>query len=197
MRTAHRFPLRSMVFCALFAALIGASAWIPPIPAGVISITFQTLAVYLTAGVLPLRWSFTATLLYLMLGAIGFPVFSGGQGGVGILFGATGGYLIGFLAISLTVGLGVRYLGSAPWKLALSMGAGTLICYLIGSIWYCLQFTAQNSTISFGMVLTLCVLPFLLPDLLKILLAVFIVCRLRKQIKFEQSSATVRKTGIS
>lgn len=174
-----------MVCCALFAALIGASAWIPPIPVGVISITFQTLAIYLTAGFLPLRWSFAATLLYLTLGAIGFPLFSGGQGGVGVLFGATGGYLIGFLSIPLTVGICKRFFGGKPWKLALSMGAGTLICYLAGSVRYYLQFTAQSGAISFGGVLTLCVLPFLLPDLLKILLAVTIVCRLRKQLKLE------------
>lgn len=180
MRTS---PIRPAVCCALFATLIAVSAWIPPIPIGVISVTLQTLAIYLTAGLLPPKWSFSATLLYLALGAVGFPVFSGGQGGLGVLFGSTGGYLMGFLAIPLAVGLITRRAQAKPWMLALSMFIGTLICYSAGSLWYYLQFTSQSGAISFGTVLTLCVLPFLLPDLLKIALAMILVRRLKRFVQ--------------
>lgn len=168
-----------MAYTALFTALTCALAWVPPLPIGAVSLTLQTLAVYLAAGLLGAKWGTLSVLLYLAVGCIGLPVFSGGMGGIGILMGASGGYLVGFLAISLTVGLAVRFFGKQPIVLALSMAVGTLFCYLTGTAWY----TIAYSAVSLPEALLLCVLPYLLPDLLKIALGVILVGRLKRFVK--------------
>lgn len=175
---SHR-TLHSLVYPPLFTALICACAWVPPIPVGAVSMTLQTFAVYLTAGLLGAKRGTVSVLLYLAIGCLGLPVFSGGRGGIGILLGASGGYLVGFLAISLTVGLAVQMFGRKTIPLTLSMIVGTLFCYLLGTIWYVIAYAA----VSFPEALALCVLPYLLPDLIKIVLAVILVRRLERFIK--------------
>ena len=88
--------VRNMALCALFAALMALCAWIS-IPAGDVAITMQTFALFLTLGVLGGKRGTIAVSIYLLLGIVGLPVFSGFQGGLGTLLGATGGYIAGFL----------------------------------------------------------------------------------------------------
>ena len=116
MKTQSRLQfLISLILCALFCAVIAVSAQL--IIPGVIPFTMQTFAVFLTVAVLGTAWGSVSVLAYLCLGLIGAPVFAGFHGGIGVLFGATGGYLIGFLPAAplflhvgrAGAGLSVRY----------------------------------------------------------------------------------------
>lgn len=97
---------RNLTTAALLAALLMASAWIA-IPAGAVPVTLQVFLVVLAALLLDSLWAATAVGLYVALGAAGLPVFAGGKGGIGVVAGPTGGYLIGFL-VGATVAAAVR-----------------------------------------------------------------------------------------
>ena len=159
-----------MTRAALFAALTAICAWIS-IPVADIGFTMQTFGVFLTLGVLGGKWGTVSILIYLLLGAVGMPVFSGFRGGMGMLFGVTGGYLWGFLFSGLTYWLLERF-GKLP-----AMIAAMAVCYLCGSIWF---HTYAGGGI--GLILLRCVVPFLIPDGLKILLAHSLSRRLRRHI---------------
>ena len=154
---------------ALFAALIAICSWIS-IPTAV-PFTLQTFAVFLALGVLGGELGALSVAGYLLLGAVGLPVFSGFQGGLGALLGATGGYLLGFLLTALTVWGAERWLGkSAPVFLgACVLGLG--LCYLFGSVWYAAVYAAASGPVGLATVLGWCVFPFVLPDLAKLALA--------------------------
>ena len=159
-----------MTRAALFAALTAICAWIS-IPVADIGFTMQTFGVFLTLGVLGGKWGTASILIYLLLGAVGMPVFSGFRGGMGMLFGVTGGYLWGFLFSGLTYWLLERF-GKLP-----AMIAAMAVCYLCGSIWFHIYAGG-----GIGLILLRCVVPFLIPDGLKILLAHSLSRRLRRHI---------------
>lgn len=175
-----------MVLTALFAALITVGALLPPIPAGPLPITLQTLTIYLTAGMLGAKWGSAALAIYIALGAIGLPVFAGGQGGVGVLMGATGGYIVGFFAIPIAVGLFSRLFGRKMGALVIGMAVGTLVCYALGTAWFVLVYTRAGSAVTLGSALTACVIPFLLPDALKITLAALLTSRLGRHLRLHE-----------
>ena len=159
-----------MVRCALFAALIAICAWIS-VPVFDIAFTLQTFAVFLTLGLLGGKRGSAAIFIYLLLGAAGMPVFSGFRGGIGVLAGVTGGYLWGFLAAALLYLLLERF-GKLP-----AMIAGQLVCYLCGSIWFLLYAGGGLS-----LILLRCVVPYLIPDAAKIVLAYTLTRRLQRHI---------------
>ena len=159
-----------MVLSSLFAALIAVCAWIS-VPVFDIAFTLQTLAVFLTLGLLGGKWGSAAIFIYLLLGAVGMPVFSGFHGGIGILAGVTGGYLWGFLAAGLTYWLLERF-GKLP-----AMIAGQAVCYLCGSLWFLLYAGG-----GLWIILLRCVIPYLIPDGVKIALAYILSRRLSRHI---------------
>ncbi len=158
--------IRNMALCGFFAALLAICAWLA-VPLGDGMVTLQTFGVFLALGVLGGKQGTIAVAVYLLLGAVGLPVFSGFRGGMGMLLSTTGGYLTGFLGCSL-----VFWLLSAlfPGKTLPGMLAGLLVCYLFGSIWY-YHIYVGGDTVTLGIILAKCVLPYLLPDGIKLLLA--------------------------
>ena len=138
-----------MVLCSLFAALMAICAWIS-VPIFDIAFTMQTLAVFLALGLLGGKWGTAAILIYLLLGAVGMPVFSAFRGGIGVLAGVTGGYLWGFLFSGLTYWCLSRF-GKLP-----AMVAGLGVCYLCGSLWFSLY-----SGGGLWLILLRCVVPYL------------------------------------
>lgn len=166
---------------ALGAALMAICAWIS-IPTAV-PFTLQTFAVFLVTGLLGLKCGTLSVLVYLLLGAVGLPVFTGFKGGVGALVGTTGGYLVGFIFIALTVGLFTKLFGRKLPVLVGSMALGMAICYAFGSAWFMILYTQTTGPIAIGSVLSMCVVPFLIPDAIKILLAAFLTRRLEGQLK--------------
>ncbi len=172
-----------MALISLFTALLAVCSWIS-IPAAV-PFTLQTFAVFLAVGVLGGRRGTCVAAVYLLLGAVGAPVFAGFAGGIGYLFGNTGGYVVGFLFSALSMwGMEAvcRLLAPSNPVLLLSMVIGQLICYAFGTLWFVLAYTNSTGAVGFGTALSWCVLPYLLPDAVKIWLACALSRRLRGRI---------------
>lgn len=165
-----------MALCGMFSALLCICAWLS-VPFGDGAITLQTFGVFLCLGVLGGKWGTIAIAVYLCLGVTGVPVFSGFRGGLGALLGTTGGYLTGFLLCGLTYWL-LTFL--FPKKQLLAMIAGLLVCYCFGSLWYYFLYTSNTATLS--IIFIKCVLPYLLPDALKLILARFLSKRISQKI---------------
>lgn len=175
-----KLKTKDLALCALFAALMAVCAWIS-IPATV-PFTLQTFAVFAALGVLGGKRGTIAFLVYLLLGIVGIPVFSGFRGGIGVLLGTTGGYLLGFLFAALIVwGMEARF-GSKTGIFILSSVLGMLVCYAFGTAWYLIVYTRSTGAVSLATVLGWCVVPFLIPDAVKIALAVLLRGRLRRHI---------------
>lgn len=163
--------LRHLVRCGCCAALMAVCAWLA-VPVGGIAITMQTFAVFLTLLLLGGGKGTAACAAYLLLGALGFPVFSGFQGGLGVLLGPTGGYLWGFLILCVCYWLLRKPLGDMA-----AMVLGLLLCYGCGTVWF---YIAYGS--SLWAVLLKCVVPYLIPDALKLILARFISKRIKGRV---------------
>ncbi len=172
--------VRNMARCALLTALLCICAWIG-FPMGDVSITMQTFGLFLTLGLLGGKIGSLSCFLYLLLGSVGLPVFSGFRGGLGTLLGATGGYILGFLAAALAYWLITALFGAGlPIRAAASV-LGLLVCYGFGTLWYTLVWT-DGGSLSLGLILGKCVLPYLLPDLLKLGLALAATEKLKRII---------------
>lgn len=170
-----------LVMVALFAALIAVCAWVT-VP-GAVPFTLQTMGVFLAVGLLGGKRGTAAVLVYILLGAVGMPVFSGFSGGVGRLLGTTGGYIIGFLVAALAMWAMEAIFGKAKWVLPVSMLLGLVLCYAFGTAWFLVLYTQTKGAISVASVLSMCVIPFIIPDLLKIALALLLTSRLGRFIK--------------
>ena len=167
---------RDLARAALFAALIAICSWIS-IPTAV-PFTLQTFAVFLALGVLGGKLGTLSVAVYLLLGAVGLPVFAGFQGGLGALLGTTGGYLAGFLLTALTVWGAERRLGKSAPLFLVSCLLGLALSYLFGSVWLAAVYAAPSGPVGLVTVLGWCVFPFVLPDLAKLALAVVLSRRL-------------------
>lgn len=178
----HVTPLQRMIYLPLFAALIALlSILVIPTPAA--PVTLQTLGVLLAVGLLGGQQGTMAVLLYLLLGAVGLPVYAGMQGGVGVLLGPTGGYLFGFLVTALLMWAVERLFGSSLPVLALSMVVGLGGCYALGTLYFVWLTTGSITLEGILSGLSLCVFPYLLPDGVKLLLALTLTRRLKKILK--------------
>lgn len=175
----NRSQTYDMAYIAIFVVLIIICSWIT-IPLGTIPVTMQTFAIFLAVGVLGGRRGSMAVFIYLLIGCVGLPVFSGFQAGLGVLLGQTGGYLLGFLLAVLLMWLLEVLLGRKGWVQILGMLLGLVLCYGFGTAWFVLIYTRSTGVIGVGTVLTLCVAPFVIPDLVKITLAYVLTRRLIK-----------------
>lgn len=179
--TKKTFSVHNIVYIGLFACLIAVCSWIT-IP-GEVPFTLQTMGVFLAIGLLGGRRGTTAVLVYILLGAVGAPVFSGFKGGAAALLGPTGGYIIGFLASALLMWGLETVLGKQKWVLPVSMVLGLIVCYAFGSVWFQVVYTRGGGAITLAVVLLKCVVPFILPDLAKIAVAMLLTSRLRRFIR--------------
>ena len=171
-----RFSARDLSRIALGAALLAVCSWLS-IPLAV-PFTLQTFAVCLLAVLLGPRRGLQCLLVYLLLGAAGLPVFSGFKGGLGVLLGATGGYLAGFAPTVLILGFAAERFPGRTAALALAAALGIALCYVCGTAWFMLVYARGGEAISLWGALKLCVLPFLPPDALKAALALWLARRL-------------------
>lgn len=179
-RHARTERFRDLASAALIAALLSASAWIA-LPIGAVPITFQTLFVMVAALVLRPLYAGAAVFTYLALGTAGLPVFSGGQGGMGVLGGPTGGYLVGFLlaalAGSLTRALVTRISGRHVLGDAASCAVVLLVIYGVGTPWLALVLGLSPSA-----ALAAGVAPFILLDVAKAVVATLIARAVRSAL---------------
>lgn len=179
MKQSKGFSVLDLTYIALFAVLLTLCSWIS-IPT-IVPFTLQTLGVMLSAALLGWKRGFAVVFVYLLLGLVGLPVFSGFQAGLGILAGPSGGYMIGFLFTALIVGCFGQW--GKDWLLLLGMFLGIVICYAFGTAWFMLVYSHDGGSIGLGAALLSCVIPFVLPDLTKIALAFLLTKRLRKFLR--------------
>lgn len=165
--------LSNMVHCGICAALMAVCAWIAVPMVGTV-ITMQTFALLFTLSYLGGGKGTVSCIIYLLLGLVGLPVFSGFQGGFGVFLGPTGGYLMGFLLGSLSYRLLEKHLPTVA-----NMCITLLISYLCGTGWYYYMYT-QNGL---WPILLQTLLPCILPDTAKIFLAITLQKRLKKSNK--------------
>ncbi len=167
-----------LVYVAIFAALIAVCSWIA-IPSTV-PFTLQTFAVFLTLTLLGGKRGTMAVAVYLLLGAVGVPVFANFSGGIGALVGSTGGYLIGFLGTTLVYWLLVKR--RKLWIEIVALVGGLVLCYALGTAWFVVVYTQNSGAIGVGTALSWCVIPYVIPDLAKLGLAVVLGGRLRRHV---------------
>ncbi len=168
-RGLFRLGTRDIIFAGMFAALIAASAQVS-LPIGLIPFTLQTLMVTLAAQVLGAKRGFLAVLSYLLVGAVGAPVFSRFAGGVGVLLGPTGGFLLAFLPAALLTGAlaDAAHMGRKASRLRLFFVClpGIAVCGLGGALWLC-----AFGGFGFSDALMVGVVPFLAGDIAKAAIA--------------------------
>ena len=170
-----------LVLIALFVALMAICAWIT-IPAAV-PFTMQTFGVFLALLLLGGKRGAICMAVYLLLGAVGVPVFSGFRGGVSALVGSTGGYLVGFIVSALLMWALTGFARRNCWTLAVALAVSLLACYAFGTVWFVVVSVRAGKAMTFGTALSFCVLPYILPDAAKIWLAYFLSKRLKRFVK--------------
>lgn len=171
----YQFKTVDLAYIALFAALMTICSWIS-IPLTV-PFTLQTFAVFASVAILGTVRSTLVMVVYMLLGAIGVPVFSGVQGGISRLVGPTGGYLLGFLLTTLLAGMLIDYFGKKAWVMALGMILGLALCYAFGTAWFMVVYGRQTGPIGLATSLSWCVFPFIIPDLVKMAVAIVLAKR--------------------
>lgn len=172
----------NLVYCALFASLTAVCSQIAvPLPAD-IPLNLATFSVMLAGAFLGPWYGLTSQGVYLLLGAVGAPVFSMFRGGLDRLVGPTGGYLVGYLFMALIVGLITSRFGNKIVVHILAMLAGTAVLYLFGTVWYLIL--TKSSPIA---ALSACVLPFLPGDAIKIVLASVLAVRLKPILRLRKA----------
>ncbi|MBD5129956.1 MAG: biotin transporter BioY [Ruminococcaceae bacterium] len=179
MKTEKRdfFNIRSMVFMAIFAALICVAAPFQiPLP-GLVPISLGTFAIYLTGAMLGGKRGTVSVCVYILLGAVGLPVFTGFMGGFAKLLGPTGGYIIGYIPLVLLTGIFSDMPSKKHWTMPVGMVLGTVALYAFGTAWFMIMNGSPLET-----ALMNCVVPFLIGDTIKIVLSTMIALPLKSRL---------------
>ena len=174
--------VRDLCYIALMAALMAVCSWIT-VPFGPVPFTMQTFAIFAALLLLGGKRGTIAVLAFILLAAVGAPVLSGFHGGLSALLGMTGGYIVGFLFSALAMWGVERVWGRGLIVLGASMVLGLLVCYAFGTAWFMVVYARGAGAITLGAALTACVVPYILPDLVKIALALAITARLRPHVR--------------
>ncbi len=179
-----RSVAKDIAYVGLGTALIAVCAWIS-VPVGAVPFTLQTFAVAAVGGLLGWKRGTLAVLAYLLLGLAGVPVFSGFKAGVPALMGPTGGYILGFVLSVAVTGfaklLPVKNRAGRTAVFYAFMILGNLLCYLFGTVWFLIVYNGGTATpVSVGGALLICVVPYILPDLIKLAIAAFLSVRLER-----------------
>lgn len=147
------------------------------LPIGIVPISLTNLAIYFAIYVLGGKRGTLSYIVYLFIGLVGLPVFSGFSGGFPKLVGPTGGYLIGFILMAFISGIFIDKFPNKIYMCFLGMALGTIITYIIGTAWL-----AYVANIGFNKALTVGVLPFIPGDIVKIIIASLIGPQIKKRL---------------
>ncbi len=168
----YRIKTKDIVFCGIATALMCALCPLA-LPVSGIPITLATLIIYIIAGIGKPLNSIICIFLYISAGCVGLPVLSGYTGGIAHIFGPSGGFILGYIPLVITVSL----LNKSIDKYIIGMVAGTVLLYLCGYIGYTL-----NTNGSVERVFSVCILPFIPGDILKIVFASTITPKIKRII---------------
>lgn len=166
----NKIGIKEICLTAMMTAVIAVCSWLS-VPVMTIPVTMQTFAVFLTLLLCGGRNGTVSILIYILLGLVGAPVFSGFRAGPSALFGLTGGYIIGFLIMGIIFLISEKLISEKLALKVVSLFIGLILCYAFGTLWFIIIYNAGEEQIGVKAALSLCVLPFILPDLLKLTLA--------------------------
>ena len=183
-RTEKKTKTLDLVYIAIGAALITVCSWIS-IPMTV-PFTLQTFAVFAVLLILDGYRGTIATLVYVLMGAIGLPVFAGFSGGLAIILGNTGGYIVGFIFIGLVYIASTKIFGKKIYVEIIALLIGLVVCYAFGTAWFMYVYMKDTGTVGLMTVLSWCVFPFIIPDIVKMSLAFALSRRVRAVVKSTQ-----------
>lgn len=175
------FSTKELTLTAIMAAVIAICAWIT-IPATV-EFTLQIFGVFCALEILGGKNGTSAIIVYILLGAVGLPVFAGFSGGLGALTSSTGGYIIGFLFIGLVYWASKRFIGKHIVVRITAMLIGLALCYAFGTAWFMYVYTRNTEAVTLLQALKWCVSPFIPFDIAKMALAILIANRVKKYAK--------------
>ena len=171
---------KKLAFIAMMACIIAICSWIT-VPSTV-PFTLQTFAVFCAVLLLGGKDGTFAVALYILLGCVGLPVFSGFSGGIGHLLGLTGGYIIGFLFTTLEYMLFEPLLKKNKKLTIPVLVFGLILCYAIGTLWFAAVSSMNGNSRSINAILIMCVYPYIIPDIIKLFLALGICNRVKKAL---------------
>lgn len=171
--------IKEITQIALMSAIIVISAWVT-VPA-IVPFTLQTFGVYMALLILGGKNGTISIIVYILLGMVGLPVFSGGKGGLSALLGSTGGYIVGFVILGLVYWATMKFVGDNWWMKVGACVVGTILLYIFGTVWFVGVYT-KTGDITFMGALQACVIPFILVDAIKLGLAYTIYIRLKKYL---------------
>ena len=178
------FSVKDLCLIAVFTALLAVFSWISiPAPAPLVPFTLQTFGIFVTLELLGGKRGFFSVLTFILLAAVGAPVLAGFSGGMGVILGSTGGYILGFLLTAVLYWVLEAVLGKALWVRLIGLIGGLALCYLFGTIWFMVIYARENAAIGIGTALMWCVVPYLLPDAAKLVLALVIGKAVKQRVK--------------
>lgn len=176
-RSFSNSKLKNIVLISLFTAIIAACSLITlPFP---VPFTLQTLGIFSALLILGGKNGTIAISIYIAVGLVGIPVFSGFSAGIGHLMGATGGYVIGFLLTALSYWIITAIFGDKTVTKVCGLALGLILCYTAGVIWYTTVYLRDASLSALISALTIGVLPFIIPDIIKLTAAILIDRKLK------------------
>lgn len=181
MDTKAKLSVRDMAYIAMFAVVMAVCSWIS-VPY-VVPFTLQTFGVFLAVGALGGKRGTLAVLIYILLGCVGVPVFAGFSGGIGVVLGSTGGYIVGFLVQALVMWAMERLPGNQTVVTIISMVLGLIGCYAFGTVWFVVVYAQKTGPVGLWTALGWCVFPYILPDAAKMALALVLRKRLKAAIR--------------
>ncbi len=166
--------LRKKMLVSLFAALLCVSSYVV-IPIGPVPVTMQVLFVLLAGAILGAEMGALSVVIWIMLGAFGLPVFAGGKAGPMVLFGPTGGYLLGFVICAWIVGMLTRNNSASKLRTGAAMLLGLSIAYIVGLAGFMASFAYfLLKPMTIQQALTIAVYPFVPFDLVKVALGAWL-----------------------
>lgn len=170
---------RRLVLIAMMTAITCILAPLSiPIPVSPVPISLTNLVLLISVYILGWKDASISFIIYLLLGLAGLPVFSGFSGGLGKIAGPTGGYLAGFIFMTVIAGLAVDIFSGRRLPAVIGMALGTAVAYAFGTAWLAIQMD-----LTFISALSIGVLPYLAGDTLKIILAVIAGPMLQKRLR--------------
>lgn len=175
-----KLTTKDLTYIALCAVLLAVCSWIY-VPFAV-PFTLQTFGVFCALLLLGGKRGTIAIAVFILMAAVGLPVLSGFRGGIAALLGTTGGYILGFVLTGLIYWAGTKGNASAVRK-TVCLIVGLVVCYAFGTAWFMYLYAKGSGPIGLGTALSWCVLPFIIPDIVKLALAVLISGRIGKRIK--------------
>lgn len=176
--TSNLISTKTLVLIALMTAITCILAPLSiPLPISPVPITLTNLVLYFSIYLLGWKNATISYVIYLLLGIVGLPVFSGFSGGLGKVAGPTGGYLVGFLFITVLSGIIVEKFEQNRLMCVVGIVIGLAICYILGTLWLAVQMD-----MTFVAALSIGVLPYLLGDAVKIIVAVLVAPSIKKRV---------------